>query len=407
MQRINYNIITLIPVMCFAMLFSGCSLDKKSKVAITEQENNTEIVEETEDVNYGEISLATLGNVYSGGGTTSIIDSEGNLFVCGHNSHGQLGETTSEQKSTYTPIMTGVKFVCGSASFAAITVDNSLHTWGYNAYNQLGYGSADSSEPTRIAKKIIDVAMSDSTCAYVTKNGDMYAIGYPRVSFGDKDNTRESSTPIKIMGNVLDVELSTNNDYGKTFAAITQNHDLYLWGDNEAGIIIPGTEEAVAKPTKVMDNVKSVSLGKGYVLAVTTNNELYAWGTNHVGQLGLGNTEATTEKTKVMDNIVLADAGSQVSLAVNEAGELFTWGGNSYGVLGQGIDPKSSKDRISSPVKIMDNVKSASVDGATMIILNHNGDVYTCGWNSSGQLGTGDKEDRNVPTLVYNIYESN
>lgn len=54
----------------------------------------------------------------------------------------------------------------------------------------------------------------------------------------------------------------------------------------------------------------------------------------------------------------------------------------------------------------MDNIKSVSVDGASMIILSHNGDVYTCGWNPCGQLGTGDEEDRYLPTLVYNIFES-
>ena len=51
----------------------------------------------------------------------------------------------------------------------------------------------------------------------------------------------------------------------------------------------------------------------------------------------------------------------------------------------------------------MDNVKNASIDESTMIILTQEGDVFTCGWNESGQLGTGDTEDRNIPEWVYNI----
>ena len=413
--KLSKSIILIILTICICIAFSACTetntkntnSTEQNTVAETNNVNNIDENETTDDPVYDNIGLDTGGNVYSGGHTTSIIDNEGNLFICGSSSAGQVGDTIEDFITQHKLVFSNVKAVCGSSSFAAITNKNHLYTWGYNSYNQLGYGMCDDSPtPTQIEKNIIDVSITGSTCAYVNKKCEMYVMGYPRVSFGDKDNTRESSTPVKIMDNVIDVELSTNNDYGQTFAAITKNNELYMWGDNSHGIINPNTEEPIDKPTKVMDNVKSVSIGDSYVLAVTTSNELYAWGYNRFGKLGIGNTETPSEKVKVMDNVLLADAGTNTSLAVNLNGELFTWGHNSYGCLGQGIDFEEDDNDVLLPTKIMSNVKSASLDESTMIILDKNGDVYTCGWNTRGQLGTGDTDDRNVPTLIYNIYNS-
>lgn len=35
------------------------------------------------------------------------------------------------------------------------------------------------------------------------------------------------------------------------------------------------------------------------------------------------------------------------------------------------------------------------------LIRNHKGEVFSCGYNKYGQLGTGDNEDRNIPTLIF------
>lgn len=346
------------------------------------------------------------GYVHSGGYTTSFVDAKGNLFICGSNSSGQLGNSDEDYKTSYVLMMSDVKMVHGSSSLAAITKYNQLYTWGYNGYNQLGYDCYNSIIPTKIENGVKDVCITSSTCAYVTENGNMYVMGNPRVSFGDLNNTKESSIPIKVLENIIDIELSTNEDYGLTFAAINKNNELYMWGNNEFSIIIPNSTENVEQPTKVMENVKSVSIGKNYVLALTTNNELYAWGCNYSGQLGNGNTISISEKIKIMDNVILVDTGSDTSLAINSEGELFTWGANSHGCLGQGINPNKDDRNVFLPTKIMDNVKCASIDRSTMIILDKNGNIYTCGWNKSGQLGTGDIKDRYSPTLVYNIYNS-
>lgn len=396
-------------ILCFSVILNGCSSGKENDEVISEQDTEAEAMQETE-TQEEESGFEITGAVYSGDSTTSIIDAQGNLLICGNNESGQLGDTKPSNKSTYSLVASNIRFVNGEHSFAAVSTDNKLYTWGGNSENQLGYGSGeDSSEPTQIEKEVVDAAITSSVCAFVTKTGELYAMGYARgiESFGDDRYTRASGEPVKIMDHVIDIELSTNNFYGfVTFAAITENYELYMWGDNAYGIIDPENEDDVAKPMKIMDNIQSISLGDDFALAISTENELYAWGKNSFGQLGIGNKDVTEERVKVMDNVIVADAGTGSALAINEYGELFTWGLDSYGELGQGIDSKSNNDEVVLPAKIMDGVKSASIDGSTMIILTQSGDVYTCGWNYDGQLGTGDREDRNVPTWVYNIYES-
>lgn len=356
--------------------------------------------------NYG-TEKADLAMVYAGSTTTSIIDANGNLLICGNNGSGQLGSEIPGNKSTYSLVASNIKFVCGSSSFAAISTDDKLLTWGYNGYEQLGSGrNIDvNTELVQVADNIIDVAITSSVCAYVTQSGELYAMGVPRGSFGDDANTRSSDEPVKIMDNIKSIELSSNYDYGTIFAAITNSNELYMWGINSDGVITSDGTKDTTKPIQIMDDVKMVSLGEDYVLALTTNNELFAWGNNSFGQLGTGSTDDIDATVKVMDNVVFADAGKATSLAITEDGELYTWGYNSHGCLGMGIDPEAERI-VNKPTKVMSHVRAASIDGATMSILTQNGDVYTCGWNVEGQLGTGDFDDANVPVKVYNVYNS-
>lgn len=395
-------------VIILSLLFSGCGADDNNESQSDDVKSENIKTEQEEDDAEENNDGKGKGAVYSGEYTTSIIDNQGNLLICGSNQSGQLGDTIPSQKSTYSLVASNIKSVCGSSSFAAITNSNILYTWGNNSYGQLGPNRelGVNTELVQVDSDVVDVAIGGGVCAYVTYSGELFVMGYPRVSFGDEAGTKSSDTPVKIMENVASVELSTNNDYGTTFAALTVNNELYMWGDNSEGMVDSNTVGNVDKPMELMENIKEVSFGKDYVLALSTGNELYAWGTNSRGQLGIGNTDETDTVIKVMDNVSYMDAGSAASLAITENGELYTWGYDTHGCLGQGIDFEKKRRTVDTPEKIMDNVKSASIDGSTMIILTLDGDVFTCGWNESGQLGTGDTEDRNIPEWVYNIYES-
>ena len=83
---------------------------------------------------------------------STALMTDGCLYTWGYNEDGQLGDGTTEDKSTPTKIMDNVESVSlGFYHSAAITKDGSLYTWGSNYSGQLGDGTTtDRSTPTLI-----------------------------------------------------------------------------------------------------------------------------------------------------------------------------------------------------------------------------------------------------------------
>ena len=82
------------------------------------------------------------GGISNGAGHTMAIDKEGNLWGCGSNSKGQIGDRTQTNKTTMIPVMGGRKFKEISAGIQhslAIDEEGNLWTWGNNS-NGLGDG---------------------------------------------------------------------------------------------------------------------------------------------------------------------------------------------------------------------------------------------------------------------------
>ena len=91
-----------------------------------------------------------------------------------------------------------------------------------------------------------------------------------------------------------------------------------------------------ALPLEPGDIVR-VAGGGGHTLLLDRAGAVYSSGWNSVGQLGLGHTQPVSVFTKVdsfCDNIVEIAAGWDFSIFLTEHGEVFTCGNNSFGQLG-------------------------------------------------------------------------
>lgn len=261
----------------------------------------------------------------------------------------------------------------GSGFSAAIAEDGSLYTWGDNEGGQLGQGSR--SDPNKTPQKILEnvefLDISSDSSAAVTANGELYMWGANGDNQLAMKNGKLSSsyvTPTMIMENVINA--SVGNSRG---AAVTAGGKLWTWGDG------------YPDPKKYTSGVRAVSVGERHIVYITENNELYAFGCNDYGQYGNGTVdEVIVDESKrrhvnfnttnvfVMSDVVEVSAGYDFTAAVTTDGSLYTWGSNKFGQLGNGTREDSNV-----PVKIMDNIKSVSVNGCNMIALSNDGDVYT------------------------------
>jgi alpha-tubulin suppressor-like RCC1 family protein len=194
---------------------------------------------------------------------------------------------------------------------------------------------------------------------------------------------------------------------------------LYSWGANNYGQLGKGNNNDGPSypenyvPTTIdiptgspLDGVtiSSISAGREHVLVLGTNGHVYAWGSNGSGVLGKGDTTtdfSTIDVSAVPGSplngktIVSVTAGASASFAIDSDGHLYVWGSNAYGQLGKGTATSTSADWL--PVDI--SATSAALNGKVVtkvaagifhaLALDTNGQVYSWGWNSFGELGKG------------------
>ncbi|XP_024138388.1 probable E3 ubiquitin-protein ligase HERC4 [Oryzias melastigma] len=95
--------------------------------------------------------------------------------------------------------------------------------------------------------------------------------------------------------------------------------------------------------------------------------------------------------------------GSQHTVVLSKDGQVYTWGQDSRGQLGLGKDGSS----ISSPqhVRSLSSMPlvQVSAGGEQSFALSESGSVFGWGRNDCGQLGLGDTTDRSTPTLVHHL----
>lgn len=93
-------------------------------------------------------------DVVAGAVHTCALVADGSAYCWGQNLHGQLGDGTTQNRSTATAVAGGLHFrslYAGGAMTCGITTDGAQYCWGLNQNGQLGDGSRTSrSTPTRV-----------------------------------------------------------------------------------------------------------------------------------------------------------------------------------------------------------------------------------------------------------------
>ncbi|KAH7485688.1 putative E3 ubiquitin-protein ligase HERC3 [Phytophthora ramorum] len=219
------------------------------------------------------------------------------------------------------------------------------------------------------------------------------------------------------------------------FAAITEDGDLFTWGDRSGGRLgyapADGEPRRVACPQRVFaleqQTIIQVACGAFHTLVTDLNGHVFAWGSNSRGQLGF--LSPATPSTAVEIPTVVADlrgtymssvaCGEYHSLALSSDGRVFSWGCNKYGELGRpaeglldmaqprqlGADwtgwAMDLKSRIGAGEKSVVRRIAAGKDHS--LAISSDGAGFTWGRGDSGQLGHGCYMDVSEPKQVMAI----
>ncbi|XP_070800313.1 X-linked retinitis pigmentosa GTPase regulator isoform X2 [Pituophis catenifer annectens] len=305
---------------------------------------------------------------------------------------------------------------CGDEHTSVVTENGKLYMFGSNNWGQLGLGTKNTvSKPTCVKvlkpEKVKLAACGRNHTLIYTEKRNLYATGGNSEGQLGLGGTEERSTFHLVSYFTSQHKIKQLAAGSYTSAALTEDGQLFMWGDNSEGQIGLGNEANACVPHQV-DVGKPVfwiSCGYYHSALITCDGELYTFGESDNGKLGLSLEQLKNNRVPQLVsgipsrvNKVTCGGGHTVALA---GGEVYTFGLGQYGQLGLGTFIFET-----SEPKMVDHLGKhkicniASGENHTALITE-NGLMYTFGDGRHGKLGLGKENYTNqfVPTLCSNF----
>lgn len=293
-----------------------------------------------------------------------VLTTDGYVFATGNNTAGILGFNTLTE-----PI------------------------WGYPNYaywSQIPLSSFNSEPVTQITTSsgLPDDTSNNGSIFAITNTGKLYGWGYNTLGqLGVSNINNTSPQP--------DSRINSSNDYN------------YRWP-----IQIAPTSPIGSNGSLNGKNIKLITSSgyqsDGYTFAIATDSSVHATGYNIYGQLGLGDTTNRYQFNSVGMTADSITVGGQGFCAyILSGGQVWAAGLNTFGNLGDGTTTnRNSFVRVVSgagaPIGGVSRVISGgnSSNYNTVYFLTSNKQLFACGYNAQGQLGTGDTINKSYATQV-------
>lgn len=323
----------------------------------------------------------TNSNRTSGYNKLIIKKTDGKIYGCGYNAWGQLGIGNTTQQNSFVEITgAGVnpKSVWNMGGYVGCLIvqkaDGTVVVSGYNGYGSLGNGTStnilsltpvpawNNGDATMVLQQVtggfgyVDTSAANHTNTFMWFSNSTTDLikGAGANNWGSLGNgtTTDSTVPVTITIPTSSGRITKFSGMGGgplAMHALTASGDFYSWGYNGVGTMGNGTTTNVLTPTKTTTGVLSIvnanmSQPSNYeyysVVIVRKADGYYACGRNGQGQCGVGNTTAnitTFTKMRFPDGIVIQHLGKcattnniQNWYAIDQLNRWWCWGSGSY-----------------------------------------------------------------------------
>jgi alpha-tubulin suppressor-like RCC1 family protein len=317
-----------------------------------------------------------IQQICCGGQHAAVLTKFGTVLTWGRGGFGRLGHGHTEKVGQPTEVCgllsreVCVQVACGFAYTAAVTLEGRLFTWGAGENGRLGLGDVeDRHSPARVVglsdHPVHEVfAGSVHTCV-LTRSGDVFSFGKFEYTGHGELGGDDVLLPRRLdaFGTSTVTQISVGPG-GYHTIALTSDRQVFTWGHNRVGQlgysnsdVVPRngegahflpTPKAVAAMAGL--NVRHVVAGWGHSAALTASGAVLICGRNFRGQLGLGDPAAfpVNERDHPFQahfvpvgslggkQVVQVACGGEHSAALTSDGEVFTFGNGSKGQLGHG-----------------------------------------------------------------------
>ncbi|KAK6256113.1 hypothetical protein SCA6_017418 [Theobroma cacao] len=313
----------------------------------------------------------------------------------------------------------------GARHAALVTKQGEVFCWGDGNGGRLGHKiNMDISHP-KLVESLSGVAVKAVACGeyqtcVLTQSGEVYTWGgdfHGTNLVGEVRNTSQW-LPHKISGPLDGVNVLSVSCGEWHTAIVSSAGKLFTYGDGTFGVLGHGNTLSLLQPKEVEFFkdlwVKSVSCGPWHMAAIAeimtdrnklnaTCGKLYTWGDGDKGRLGHADGERKLLPTCVVQlvdfDFLQVSCGRMLTAALTSLGTVYTMGSAIHGQLGNPQAKDKSITVVEGKLK-QEFVREISSGSYHVAVLTSAGSVYTWGSGSKGQLGLGDIEDRNMPTLV-------
>uniref|UniRef100_A0A8C1RPW7 E3 ubiquitin-protein ligase HERC1 n=1 Tax=Cyprinus carpio TaxID=7962 RepID=A0A8C1RPW7_CYPCA len=286
----------------------------------------------------------------------------------------------------------------------SVSADGAVKACGKGSYGRLGLGDSNNQsmpkklvlEPPRTMRKVSSSKGSDGHTLAVTAEGEVFSWGdgdYGKLGHG---NSATQKYPKIIQGPLLGKVVVCVSAGYRHSAAVTNDGELYTWGEGDFGRLGHSDSHSRNMPTLVKDisGVGQVACGSSHTIAVAQDGRIvWSFGGGDNGKLGHGDTNRVY-RPKVIEAlhgfiIRKVCAGSQSSLALTSAGQVFAWGCGSC--LGCGSSETTSlRPRLIEELSITKIIDISCGDSHCLhYLLTLKNEVFAWGNNAMGQCGQG------------------
>jgi len=275
-----------------------------------------------------------------------FIKSNGTLWGCGWNNSGMLGGL-----GTYTLVLAQIGVATNWTNVSAhdghtylINSLGELYAMGRNLDGELGQGTVDAGSSTPLQ---IGVATNWTECAggrrcgyFINSLGELWGCGLNNQGQMGQGNIVTPQSSIVQIG--VATNWSKANGYHGSSYFINSLGELWGCGRNNEGELGQGT--TTANITSLVQigsatNWVQASAGQAFGWFINSLGELWGVGSNSNGQLGTGATGPNIlnlVKVDSTDNWIKLATSDFSGAAINDLGEVWTIGFNGSGQCGQG-----------------------------------------------------------------------
>jgi alpha-tubulin suppressor-like RCC1 family protein len=311
---------------------------------------------------------------------------------------------------------------CGENHATIITKKGEVYSWCNEGNVRIGHQGNISASRPKIDEDLASLHVksvaygSKHTCA-VTVSGELFEWGEGSHSLGLLSDYYVSNQwfPHKLFSPMDGISVSNIVCGPWHTAIITSSGQLFTYGDGTFGVLGHGDTQTIARPKEVESlkglRVKCVACGPWHTSAIVEvgssfksyPSKLFTWGDADRGKLGHADKKTKLVPTCVDSlkdhDFIQVTCGTALTVALTINGVVYTIGNSTYVQLG---NPKIDGKYICSVQGLLESeiVRQISSGSSHVAVLTANGEVFTWGKGTEGQLGLGDYNNRSSPTLV-------